>query len=179
MNLLRTLSAVALSVGASAAFFGCIQAPDYPDTPQISEHAVTVFRKTTSSLGLRDSVEIALDFKDGNGDLGLDVADINDPYAYQNGNNRFYNNFFIKVYYKNAATGGVFTPLPVSSAYDGRFPRLTVTDTREGPLKGVLRYAIIFRLAIIPAGTEMRFDVSIADRALHESNMITTSTVVL
>jgi hypothetical protein len=178
MNLLRTLRIVALLALTGGAVSGCFSPPDYPDTPQISEHDITVFRKT-GTLGTRDSVEIALDFKDGNGDLGLGDADNTGIYAYNNGNNRFYNNFFVQVYYKSAS--GSFLPLPISFPYDGRFPRLTVVDTKEGPLKGVLRYAIVLYLGSSPivSGTELRFVVSIADRGLHESNVITTKSVVL
>jgi hypothetical protein len=180
MNLFRTLSAVALSVFASAAFTSCLQAPDYPDTPQISENALTVFRKSTSQLGLRDSIEIALDFKDGNGDLGLGDADTTGLYS-RRGSNRYYNNYFIQAFYKNASTGGSFLPFLGPSAYVGRFPRLTTDEMKEGPIKGVLRYSVVISLLSPPTtpGTEMRFQVSIADRATHESNVITTSTVVL
>ena len=176
MNLLRTLSMAAVGLTA-ASLAGCISAPDYPITPQISVNGITVIRRD-GAIGFRDSVEVALNFQDGDGDLGLSDGDTTGVFAYKRGTNRFNNNYFIKPFYKNNA--GVFVPLPSFFTYNGRFPRLT-TDTRPGPLKGVLRHAIVFSLINLSTqpGTEIRFQVSIADRALHESNVVTTESVRL
>ena len=181
MNLFRTLGAVALLALAATGLNSCIQAPDYSDTPSINEQGITSFRKS-GTLGLRDSVEIALNFEDGDGDLGLGDGDTTGVYAYKKGANRYFNNFFVKAFYKNRTTN-TFVPLPLipGFGYDGRFLRLTEVDARPGPLKGVLRYAIIFSL-IDPAtapGTEIQLQVSIADRALRESNVVIMKTVVL
>ena len=176
MNLFRTLSGAAVALFIGAGMTSCLQAPDYSDTPHIEENAVTVFRKN-DAFGLRDSVEIALNFEDGDGDLGLNITDTDGVFGDRN--NRLYNNYFVQVYYKN--TLGAFVPLVQSSGYDGRFIRLTNPDSRPGPIRGVLRYAIPFSLLnpATVAGTELRFLVSIYDRALHESNRITTKSVTL
>ena len=176
MNLFRTLSTAAVVCLVGTSLTSCLNAPNYPVEPKIDVNAVTVFRRD-GSLGLRDSVEIALNFQDGDGDLGLDETDKTGPFGDKN--NRFYNNYFIQPSYKNAAR--VFVPLVQAFSYNGRFIRLNAATAKDGPIKGELRYAIVFSL-IDPAtkpGTEIRFQVSIADRALHESNVVITPSVVL
>lgn len=178
MNLFRTLSGAALVLSIGAGMTSCLQDHDYAIEPHIEEKAVTVFRKN-DAFGLRDSVEIALNFEDGDGDLGLDGSDTTGVLGIRT--NRFFNNFFVQAYTKNSAGTLVPLPLPPGFTYNGRFIRLTKTDTRPGPIKGVLRYAIPFSLfnPLTVSGTEMQFVVSIADRALHESNKVTTSTITL
>ena len=179
MNLFRTLGAVAAIGLASASLSSCLQAPDLPVEPRISENALTVFRRD-GPTGPRDSVEIAINFEDGDGDLGLRPEDTTGLYT-RRGGNRFNNNYFVQAFYKRR--DGVFVPLPLAPlfSYNGRFMYLPEEGARPGPLKGVLRYAIVFSLIdpATAAGTELQFKVSIADRALHESNVITTSSVKL
>lgn len=184
MNLFHTVGAAALVCLAGAGLSSCLNAPDYSDTPRIDVNGVTVFKKTGAAagkLGNRDSVEIALNFQDGTGDLGLGNADTIGVYTHRGGN-RYFNNYFINVYYKDKASGTFLPfPLPANFTYNGRFFRLTKTDARPGPLKGVLRYAIVlssYSPETVP-GTMMRFEVSIADRALHESNVVTTDPATL
>lgn len=179
MNLFRTLSGAALFLSIGASMSSCLQAPDYPVEPHIEEKAITVFRRG-GAFGARDSVEIALNFKDGDGDLGLSDADTTGAFAANGGRNRFINNYFIDVFYRDNVTKE-FVPLAQAFGYNGRFIRLTDRNARPGPIEGVLRYSIPFSL-IAPEtrpGTELRFKVSIADRALHESNVITTKSVIL
>ena len=184
MNLFRILGRAAVGCFIGSGLGSCLNAPDYPDTPHIDVNGVTGFKKTGAAagkLGNRDSVEIALNFQDGTGDLGLGEADTAGVYT-KRGSNRYYNNYFIKVYYKDKSSGTfVLLPLRPNFTYNSRFVRLTKTDARPGPLKGVLRYSIVFSYfspETVP-GTVLRFEVSIADRALHESNVVTTDPVTL
>ena len=180
MNLFRTLSGAALTFLLGASLTSCLQAPNYPDVPRIEEKSVTVFRRS-GATGLRDSIEIALNFEDGNGDLGLDNTDTTALYAYNGGLNRYYENYFLQPYYKNRR--GIFVPLLPANSFNGRFIRLMTDASRPGPIRGVLRRSIIISLLDTAysarPGTEYRFDVIIADRALHESNKVTTKAVPL
>ncbi|WP_201984727.1 hypothetical protein [Hymenobacter rubidus] len=140
-----------------------------------------VIRLNDIRSGLRDSIEVALNFEDGDGDLGLSPTDTAGAFAYNKGRNRYYENYFIQPYYKNRQ--GVFVPVISTITQNGRFPRLTNADARPGPIKGVLRRAIGISLIdtaySVRPGREYYFKVSIADRALHESNVVTTETVKL
>lgn len=179
MNLFRFLSGTAL-FGLITGLSSCLNAPDYPVTPKISANSVTVIR-LNDILGKRDSIIVALDFQDGDGDLGLSPTDTTGAFARDKGRNRFYENYFLQPFYKNRQ--GVFVPLVSTITSNGRFPRLTEVDARPGPIKGVLRRALVISLrdtaySTLP-GREYQFQVSIADRALNESNVIMTETVKL
>ena len=179
MNLLRTLRGIALFSLAAVSISGCLTPPDFSDKPKIELDGVTVIR-LGGNLGVRDSIEIALKFEDGNGDLGLDKTDDTGPFAYNNKQNRYYENYFLQPFYKNRQ--GIFVPLIPLGKENGRFIRLTKADAKPGPLQGILRRSVVFNLDTAfayRAGTEYKFEVSIADRALNESNVLTTNTVRL
>lgn len=180
MKLFRTLSGVALTLFIGAGLSSCLQAPDYPETPRIEENTVTVFRKN-DAFGLRDSIEVALNFEDGDGDLGLGVGDTSGVFAFRRGRNRFYENYFIQPYYKNRRN--VFVPLLPLGSSNGRFIRLTNADSKPGPIRGVLRRGLIISLLDTAysarPGTEYQFEVTIVDRALNESNKVVTKPVKL
>ncbi|GAB3333716.1 hypothetical protein GCM10027511_42110 [Hymenobacter humi] len=197
MNLFRTLSGAALVCLSAAGFTSCISAPDYPDEPEIDFKELTVGRNRPGGGNLPvDTLKFALDFKDGDGDLGLSDDDIrNAPFNSNTGgpNNRGYSyNYFIQPFKKNP-TSGVFerfvTPLGFVGEYDGRFLRLdgtNTTDAKPAPLRGTLRYKLPISIdgnsqfpGVFNIGDTFRFEISIMDRALHQSNKITTSEVTL
>lgn len=187
MNLFRTLSGTALFCLTGAGFTGCIQAPDYPITPDIDFNTVEVQHiPRGGGLSARDTLKFVLNFRDGDGDLGLSLEDLAvAPFNTTTGgvNNRGYgHNYFIQPYLK---VNGTYTPfiVPGSTAgeYDGYFPRLDGTDAKPAPLKGELRYKLPISLdeVIYKKGQVFRFEISIMDRALHQSNKIVTSDVTL
>ena len=178
-------------VASTLAFVGCLKAPDYPVEPTIAFDTITLRSFPNPPSPRVDSVRVTVSFQDGDGDLGLGgrlgvPADAEYPYAFQNNDgtpNRYNSNYFIEPYRKNRSTG-VFEKLPISvipaGEYNGRFPRLTAADTKPAPLKGTISRDFSFALGapFIP-GDEVRFEVIIADRALHESNTITTSSIII
>lgn len=60
--------------------FGCKQAPEYPAGPSISPNSVERFLIVDQTLSLTDSIIIHVDFKDGDGDLGLESHITYPPY---------------------------------------------------------------------------------------------------
>jgi len=171
-----TLGALTLGLGS------CLKAPDYPVTPEISvdDTSVTLRHYTNSGTQPIDSVFITIRFQDGDGDLGLSSAESAvAPYAYPS---RFNNNYFIEPYVK---VNGTFVSLvslgrTTAGAYNSRFEHIaTTSENHSAPVKGTLTrvYAIAYQSLYRP-GEEACFDVSIADRALHESNVVRTSSVV-
>ena len=65
--------------------------------------------------------------------------------------------------------------------FDGTYPRLDGAQTKAAPLKGELRYKlpVLIEGTKLRAGQVLRFEISILDRGLHQSNVITTPNVVV
>ena len=192
MNLFRTLRGVALLGLAGAGLSGCLNAPDYSNTPEIEfkEIRVTRIPPPTPKDAVEIDLEFVLGFRDGDGDLGLEETDFTTPPfdATTGGrNNKGYRlNYFVQPYKKNPATGKFelfLNPPPFGKIgeYDDRYPRLNGADGRPAPLKGELRHMVPFFLngTVFNTGDVFRFEISILDRGLHESNKITTSEVKL
>ncbi len=188
----RTVAIAALAA-SSLGLIGCLKAPDYPVVPKISPESIVLksyYGRPRENR--KDSVRLTFSFQDGDGDLGLGgsrfgvATDTAAPFARLNADktlNRYYNNFFADIYLKNRTTG-VFEKLPAAALPGGnlneRYPRLTSADTKAAPIKGTISriYGFIYD-SPFQAGDEIRFNITIADRALHESNTITTNSIVI
>lgn len=181
MKLLRLLLAGPglglLAMGLS----GCPKAPEYPVTPEISFNKIE--RIPFDNVAARgDSIAVTINYQDGDGDLGL-TEDESKQAAYAG--TQFVNNYFVEPYIKNSA--GQFVRLADSGRgiaagiYNSRFPHVSATtDKRSLPLKGTLTWGFSFvQYSPFRPGEEVRFMVTIADRAKHVSNTITTESVVL
>ena len=190
MNLFRTLSAAAAVCLTAANLISCVSAPNYPVVPEIDFKEVRVTHVPAGTQDAVDTLKFVLNFRDGDGDLGLSPEDLKSPpFNTTTGghNNRGYGyNYFIQPFIKNATTGQFVlftTPRPFGfvGQYDSFFPRLDGGNTKPAPLKGILNYKFPISLdgSIYKAGQVFRFEISILDRALHESNKITTSEVTL
>lgn len=166
---------------------GCLKAPDISTTPAIGFNSITHQRyRGTSTTVPADSLTIELSYQDGDGDLGLNDTELKLPqYAYPS---RFSRNYFITLLTQlpngnyvtllsqNRTVGGL--PLQ-ADAYNGTYPHiLAAADNKGMPIKGVIRYRFGFPVnSVYRRGEVARFDISIADRALHESNVVRTDTV--
>ncbi|WP_210519295.1 hypothetical protein [Hymenobacter terricola] len=186
MNLFRTLSGLALVCLAGTGLSSCLNAPDYPVEPAIDFNSLQLVRNRPAGQTEIDSLKFALDFRDGDGDLGLSDADILvAPWNATTGghNNRGYAyNYFIQPFKWDGTNWVKFINAGgFQGEYDGRYFRLDAKDARPSPLKGVLRYTLPLNVDGAPfyPGDRLRFEISIMDRALHQSNVITTSEVTL
>ncbi|SNC65948.1 hypothetical protein SAMN06265337_1445 [Hymenobacter gelipurpurascens] len=180
MTISRTLGFGALLLLASIGISSCLSPPDYPDTPEISFKNIQKTRVDTIT-GLFDRVVVTVSFKDGDGDLGLDNGDTSPPYNELDPitqlPNRYYNNYFFQPQIQNGS--GQFEDYNLSFSYNARYPRLSPTNQgdRKEPLKGDLNFKQQFFQGTFPRNSVVRFKVKIVDRALHESNEITTEPV--
>lgn len=171
---------------------GCLKEPEYSTTPSISNNNVRVKRFTypnPKQLPI-DSIFVTINYQDGDGDLGLSSTESNvAPYAYKNADgtlNKFNNNYFAEPIVRHPGTTKYVTPisqitgLPLT-ADNGRFDHITgVTDGKTSPIKGTLTRTFDFGyLDYFSAGDVVRFNISIADRALHVSNVIRTDSIVI
>ncbi|NLR89568.1 MULTISPECIES: hypothetical protein [Flammeovirga] len=160
----------------------CFGEPEFPLEPEIE----FAWIENYNSEEKKDSVYIAFTFKDGDGDLGLDPEDNEGPYAPKtidpvNGDtidNKYHNNYFVEVLRKEE--DGTYQPVTYEGEtnFNGRFPMLN-TSGRDRPLEGELRYGIVLWFdgvfeSPLYKGDSVKFNIHICDRALNESNEITT-----
>lgn len=177
---IRTLALGVSLLLAGATVSSCLTTPDYPDTPSIKFESITSTR-TSNSEGTYDNVRITITYRDGDGDLGLnnDGADVQPPYAYQNPDNtlnKYNNNYFVQPQLKDK--DGTFEDVKLEG-YNSRYPRI-VADDRKEPVRGTLSFDQKLTLGLpFYSGQTIRFRVSIADRALHESNEIFTDPITV
>lgn len=189
MNLFRTLGAVVVVGLGWVSTSSCLKAPNFPVTPSITFNNLKKIYAAPSTPGATpaDTLVFAVDFQDGDGDLGLDADDAKvPPYNAQTGghnNLATSNNYFIQPFKKvGASFVAYYTPNGYPGEYDGRYPRLeTTTDGKPAPLKGTLRYKLRLPLnrTAYSTGDVFRFEISIMDRAMHQSNTVTTTEITL
>ncbi len=185
MNLRLLQVAGLLSLGAGLT--GCLNEPSYPNTPAIEFDNIRLQRfPVANSTVPIDSVYITVRFQDGDGDLGLNSVEAQTaPYGNKDvAAVNYINTPFIK----NPNNGGQFdsartVSIPtfskryLYSLFDHLSP---TTDNRKAPLRGTLTRAYGFYLGspYLP-GQEIKFRVSIYDRALNHSNEIETTSLVI
>ena len=189
MNLFRTFSTAAAAL-AGLGLSSCLNAPEYPVEPSIDFNSLTMVRNKPAGQTEIDTLKFALDFRDGDGDLGLSDDDIkvapwNSTTDGPNGRGYSYN--YIIQPYKRKGIAPFYTwekfinAGGVKGEYDGRFLRLDEADARPAPLKGTLFYKLPINIDGAPffPGDVLKFEISILDRSLHQSNTITTTEVTL
>ena len=191
MNLIR-LARLAGAFGLLAAgLSSCLKEPSYSTTPSIGfdgvDENVRMKRFTAAGQVPVDSVFVTISFQDGDGDLGLNDEEIKlPPYAFPS---RYSANYFIEPYIKVPSTGK-FVKLSdagrgiAAGAYNARFNHISnTTDNKTAALKGTLTRAFGFGFGDVFnkdfKSEEVRFEVTIVDRALHESNTVTTESIII
>jgi hypothetical protein len=187
MNLFRTPTVLGLGL-ASLSFSSCLSAPDYPVEPSIDFKSVAIGLNPTGPRTAIDTLKFSVDFRDGDGDLGLSDSDIKvAPYNAATGGFRGRSpqyNYYIQPFKRSGTPGNYTYTEFVNSApgeYDGTYPRLDKADARPAPLKGTLTYALPISVDGAPfyPGDTFRFEITIMDRALNKSNTVTTTDVTL
>ena len=110
-------------------------------------------------------------FTDGDGDVGFAEGDTLYPYNYtgENGNKYYYN---LLLYYFEKIDDE-WVPVELAINYFYRVPYLTPTGQNKS-LKGEIEVAIS-----LPANRpdSIRFEIELIDRALNESNMLTSGVI--
>jgi hypothetical protein len=148
----------------------CRKVEQLPAVPHIEFTSFTIF-DTTDILGNNSKGgRLKFHFEDGDGDLGL-----NAPTTDQT-NQTDSTNLFLTLFGKE---GGVMVPAPDNdplkpSAY--RIPYMERLGQNK-ILKGTISVTFLY-LFYSPADT-VRYDFYIKDRALNESNVVSTSEIVL
>ncbi|MCS6795461.1 MAG: hypothetical protein RMJ97_11995 [Raineya sp.] len=181
----------------SVCFQTCIfKKPEFPFEPSISFRSMSK-KSLLDGNGqvIEDSIFLDINFKDGNGDIGLSVEDTTGQFARRRPDksfNPYYYNFYCTIYRRNKFTG-VYERLILPKFIDpvtntefetnihGRVPPLAPKD-KQSPIEGVIRYNIgglFYDVIGINKRDSIRFEVFIYDRALNQSNVITTPAILV
>ncbi len=178
---------VAFPVLLSLGLPGCYKDPKFSTTPVISFKEIRKFPlaavPSQIGLGKRDSVVISIDFQDGDGDIGVTNAQLEEERF--KGKHNFKVRFFIK-------RNGSFQEISRSPTDSGNiFPLLA--GGKSGPIEGVISKTIgpiLYDLPIAPSPSvpalndfpkndTIYFMVKLIDRELQESNEIQTSEIII
>ena len=151
-----------------ASLVSCKKAKTYSVEPSLTFKDLV---KITNSQGVDESADLTISFIDGDGDIGLAESDTMPPY---NPESIYYYDFFINFFIKH---NGVFEPYPLVIPASQRIPYINHSG-KDQSLSG----DIIMHLDFIGFqfnNDTLRFETYIYDRALHKSNTVTTSEIIL
>lgn len=148
---------------------GCLKIPEYPTGPTITFNSV-YFREEAQS----DGIYLIINYKDGDGDLGLSAYDILVPPFQETidssgktvvNPNHF--NIFPVLFHKVGDRYDSVLP----TAYRGFFPRLR-EGNQKGPIEGTLQYRMGSINFFNEDSSIAKVKVYIQDRALNKSNRV-------
>jgi hypothetical protein len=152
-----------IAVVTFSLFTACVKEKTFPPQPVIEF-------KEYISHGL-DSADCIISFKDGDGDVGILAGDTITP-----------NDYVMKYLYKDV--DGIYKPFDAIDTtavmdtlfYSYRVPNLTPDGqykALDGEIKAKLRAAPIY----FPGHHDIKFEITLRDRAGHLSNRVTTSEI--
>jgi hypothetical protein len=156
--------------GFSALLIGCLEPPNFNNTPEINSPSVTSYPSFDDFSQIpKDSVVITVHFQDGDGDLGLSVDErTRDSARYQ-----AWGNYELKTY---RLVNGKFEYVDLAINNKLFFPRLK-PDDKKSPLEGKLDFSQSFLRSRNTKMTPVKFSIRIRDRALNVSNIIDSDTI--
>ncbi|WP_426295775.1 hypothetical protein ACN9ML_14765 [Dyadobacter endophyticus] len=173
---------VSLFILLAAASTGCVDIPDFSDTPTIYYNGISQETRMDSVLGVPQETEvvtITIDFEDGDGDLGASNANVQDSTFTRKYRNvpgwNLEGNYELVTMTQNKDSTWSEAVLPGDRF---KFFPLLKTDGKSGPIKGKLDLNARFRRLGTAVPTKMKFKIRIIDRAFHISNQTVETDVV-
>ncbi|MBO4646198.1 MAG: hypothetical protein J5642_06745 [Bacteroidales bacterium] len=154
----------------SLLLFSCDKREKFPVEPFIE---FVSLEKVNDGTGIDHRAHLVLHFQDGDGDIGLNEQDIDPPF---DTSSVYYYNFFIDYYKKE---NGEFRKLEFNGlTFNQRIPRLsnTVPESIEGEIHidldiNSFDYSSLYDTLMMKC--------YIVDRALHVSNTVETTPIVV
>jgi hypothetical protein len=163
----------------------CRKEPQYGDAPEIEFKNIEKYSFINKSRVRTDSLVFVVGYKDGDGNLGLDVKEVHpeDSQPPFNFGSPYYNNFILRFYEGTKQPNGELKFEPYRGGFQlaERFQRISNDDKKE-PLEGEIRYSYVFTEDLIDDNTVFKFDVQIFDRNTpvpNASNIATSEPVIL
>ncbi|WP_026629933.1 hypothetical protein [Dyadobacter alkalitolerans] len=164
---------VSLFIILAAGALGCVDIPDFDNTPKIYYNGIDQFTETDSAdKKVRENVIITIDFEDGDGDLGASADERSDS-------------SFVRPYGK----WGNYELVTARKGSDGKWTESILAedqykwmpilkpDGKPGPIKGKLDLNTSFLYGNSTVPVYVRFKVRIRDRALNVSEQIQTDSI--
>lgn len=147
-------------------FSACRKEEKFPIEPALTSISIDQYET--------NSFHIITGYTDGDGDLGLSDADTLSPY---DKDSKYYHNYFCTF---SQMTNGSWSIINFALPYYYRLPLLTPKQ-RNKNIKGDISVDIKNFLSPVTNGVAdtFRVDVYIVDRALHESNTVTSVPFVI
>jgi hypothetical protein len=162
MNNIISIIALAFVILSS-----CKKPDEFPDEPVITFKSLYT---EVDAQGYDDKMYVVLNFTDGDGDIGYNDIGNNDP-VFDDPASPYYNNFQVRTFrYKNGAFVEDTTDLSARMMY-------VTPEVNNKALKGEIQRELPLPVHLV--NDTLRFEIFIYDRALHASNTITTSDIVL
>ena len=164
---------------------GCVDIPDFSDTPVIYYNGISQDTQVDSVNGVptgeTEIVSITIDFEDGDGDLGATNEEVQDTLVFtkQYKNVPGWNvegNYELVTMIKQK--NGSWSEQILDGDKFKFFPRLKL-DGKAGPIKGRLDLNARFRKSRSTVPTTVMFKVRIIDRAFRFSNQIKTDSITV
>ena len=160
-------------------FGSCKKLKEFPDIPHIGY--IGFIKIYNPDLEIYDRGVLAFSFEDGDGDIGLNTGDTAPPF---NASSKYHYNLIITYF---EMQNGVLTEVPIlwfnpqTGQYDtltlsARIPNLTPQGINKA-INGEIQDTL-FIYNFNSTFDTIKFEAYIIDRALHESNTITTPLIV-
>lgn len=145
----------------------CLKQKEFPTTPAITYNN---FTKYINAQGNDSAAVLSISYTDGDGDIGLSQGDTVAPYT-----GTYYYNCFLEYYEKQ---NGVWIKPNIPVPFYYRIPPLLQDGQKavEGDINVYLPYP--YFSPVSPYDT-IKFSIKIADRQLHESNVVETPEIVV
>ncbi len=144
--------------------------PTFSSTPSIEFNSITKYIVGSNAAQTRrDSVVIAITFKDGDGDLGEDTRDT--TRLKQIFTNQPWGNYQIRTF---QLVNGKFEEVPIPANANLFFQQ---TSTKRGPIQGALDFRQTFSYQLNAKLIPVKFQIRLRDRQLNESNIVETDTI--
>lgn len=164
-------------LGIALTLTSCFSEPDYSDTPAIEFREILPYPLEAGKgvgKGKRDSVVIKIAFKDGDGNLGNDTP-VPKADSARYASNGGWGNYEIRTF-RFINKQYVELDQPINKTLF--FPDLT-KNKPKGAIEGTLDFYQIFQYGNSYQLYPTKFRIRIRDRALQESNVIETDTVMV
>lgn len=142
--------------------YSCKKQKEYPIEPIIEMSSRQIYKSPS---------KIIISFTDGDGDIGLDQGDTIAPYNYvEDPFNKFYYNLLLYYFEKQ---GDEWVEVETAIDYFYRVPNITPSGQNKA-LNGEIEVDLTLPLN---RPDSIRYNIELIDRALHESNIITTPVI--
>jgi hypothetical protein len=150
------------------AFVACKKQPVFPVEPHIEYVSLTKIQNTS---GYDDKGTLKLSFTDGDGDIGLSDADTQAPF---DSASVYFYNFFITYFEKQH---GIYKEVALPFSNNSRIPIIN-PDAENKSIQGTIEIELFINNYFSTYDT-IKFDCYIVDRALHQSNTISTPDIII